>query len=71
MSESKFKKIKEGIRDFRVAMIGRADKGLFITTGSFTLKAKKETQRDGALPLDLMDGYQLADKFKDLNLTNP
>ena len=56
------------IRDFRGAMIGRADKGLFITTGTFTSEAKKEAQRDGAPPLDLMDGYQLAEKLKELGL---
>lgn len=56
------------IRDFRGAMIGRADKGLFITTGTFTNEARKEAQRDGAPPLDLIDGYQLADKLKDLGL---
>lgn len=56
------------IRDFRGAMIGRADKGLFITTGTFTNEARKEAQRDGAPPLDLIDGYQLAEKLKELKL---
>ncbi|MRS05512.1 restriction endonuclease, partial [bacterium] len=56
------------IRDFRGAMIGRADKGLFITTGAFTNEARKESQRDGAPPLDLIDGYQLAEKLKELKL---
>ena len=36
------------IRDFRGAMMGRADKGIIITTGTFTLEAKKEARRDGA-----------------------
>lgn len=40
------------IRDFRGAMSGRADKGLIMTTGSFTREAKKEAQRDGAIPID-------------------
>ena len=35
------------VRDFRGAMMGRADKGLIITTGTFTLEAKKEARRDG------------------------
>ena len=56
------------VRDFRGAMIGRADKGLIITTGSFTREAKKEAQRDGAPPIDLIDGNDFADKLKDLNL---
>ena len=56
------------VRDFRGAMIGRADKGLIITTGSFTREARKEAQRDGAPPIDLMDGNELAIKLKELKL---
>ena len=56
------------IRDFRGAMVGRADKGLFITTGTFSRDALKEATRDGAPPIDLVDGDQLADKLKDFSL---
>jgi len=56
------------IRDFRGAMQGRADKGLFVTTGAFTRDAIKEATRDGAPPIDLIDGEQLADKLKELTL---
>lgn len=56
------------IRDFRGAMVGRADKGLFITTGTFTPAAVKEATRDGAPPIDLVDGDQLAVKLKELSL---
>lgn len=56
------------VRDFRGAMVGRADKGLIITTGTFTREAKKEAQRDGAPPIDLMDGNDLAEKLKELKL---
>jgi restriction system protein len=56
------------IRDFRGAMVGRADKGLFITTGTFSRDAIKEATRDGAPPIDLVDGDQLADKLKEFNL---
>lgn len=56
------------VRDFRGAMIGRADKGLFITTGSFTPAAVKEATRDGAPPIDLVDGHELAEKLKELAL---
>ena len=56
------------IRDFRGAMVGRADKGLFITTGTFTPAALKEATRDGAPPIDLVDGEQLAEKLKELGL---
>ncbi|GAB5465820.1 MAG: restriction endonuclease [Candidatus Kapaibacteriales bacterium] len=56
------------IRDFRGAMQGRADKGLFITTGNFTREAIKEATRDGAPPIDLIDGEMLCDKLKEFNL---
>ncbi len=56
------------IRDFRGAMQGRADKGLFITTGYFTRDALKEAIRDGAIAIDLVDGEHLAEKLKDLSL---
>lgn len=56
------------IRDFRGAMIGRADKGLFITTGTFTRDAIKEATRDGASPIDLIDGENLVEMLKQLRL---
>lgn len=56
------------IRDFRGAMIGRADKGLFITTGTFTRDARQEAQRDGAPPIDLIDGNAFAEHLKELRL---
>ncbi len=56
------------IRDFRGAMVGRTDKGLFITTASFTRDAILEATRDGAPAIDLMDGEKLAEKLKELNL---
>jgi restriction system protein len=56
------------IRDFRGAMVGRSDKGLIITTGTFTPDAKREATRDGAPAIDLIDGDQLCDLLKDLKL---
>lgn len=56
------------IRDFRGAMDGRAEKGLIMTTGSFSREAKKEAQRDGAKQIDLIDGNEFAEKLKDLRL---
>jgi restriction system protein len=56
------------VRDFRGAMVGRADKGLIITTGNFTREAKKEASRDGASPIDLIDGNDLAERLKELKL---
>ena len=49
------------IRDFRGAMAGRGDKGLLITTGTFTSSAIEEANRDGAPPVDLIDGEELCD----------
>jgi len=56
------------IRDFRGAMIGRAERGLIMTTGTFSRDAKKEATRDGAPLIDLVDGEQLLDKLKELQL---
>lgn len=56
------------IRDFRGAMVGRADKDLFITTGNFTKDAIREATRDGAPAIDLIDGDQLIEKLKELSL---
>jgi len=56
------------IRDFRGAMVGRADKGLFITTGTFTRDARHEASRDGAPPIDLIEGIELVEKMKELGM---
>ncbi len=56
------------IRDFRGAMIGRGDKGLFITTGTFTSSAREEANRDGAPAIDLINGEELCRLLKNLKL---
>lgn len=56
------------IRDFRGALQGRADKGLFITTGHFTSQASDEATRDGAIAIDLIDGDRLCDLLKENKL---
>ncbi|MEV6518953.1 restriction endonuclease [Micromonospora chalcea] len=56
------------VRDFRGAMAGRGDKGLLITTGTFTAEAKAEATRDGAPPVDLIDGKRLCDLLKEYDL---
>ncbi len=56
------------IRDFRGAMQGRADKGLFITTGKFSTPAIEEANRSGTTPIDLVDGDELVDKLRELQL---
>ena len=56
------------IRDFRGAMVGRADKGLVMTTGTFTTDARREATRDGAPAIDLVDGETLCELLKGLKI---
>ena len=56
------------VRDFRGAMSGRADKGIVITTGTFTAEARREASRDGAPPIELIDGEKLIDMLENLEL---
>lgn len=56
------------VRDFRGAMAGRADKGILITTGTFTADAKREASRDGASPIELIDGEKLISLMEELEL---
>lgn len=53
------------VRDFRGAMVGRADKGLILTTGTFTADARREAVRDGAPAIDLIDGEALCELLKE------
>lgn len=52
------------VGDFRNATMGRADKGIFITTGHFSSDAKKEADRDGVLPIELVDNERLVELFE-------
>jgi restriction system protein len=56
------------VRDFRGAMMGRADKGIIITTGSFTSEARKEAVRDGVPAIELVDGEKLVTMLEELEL---
>ena len=56
------------VRDFRGALAGRGDKGLLITTGSFTREARTEASRDGATVLDLVDGDRLCDLLREYEM---
>lgn len=56
------------LREFKGTMTGRAEKGIFITTGTFTREAKIEATRDGSVPIDLVDGRSLAELLKNLGL---
>ncbi len=61
------------IRDFRGALAGRAEKGIVLTTGYFTRSAEEEARREGAAPIELVDGERLVELFEELEigLTNP
>ncbi len=56
------------VRDFRGAMMGRADKGIIITTGRFSFEARKEAVRDGVPPIELVDADKLVEMFERLEL---
>ena len=56
------------VRDFRGAMAGRADKGIIITTGTFTAEARREAARDGVPPIELLDGEKLMALLESLEL---
>ena len=56
------------VRDFRGAMMGRADKGIIMTTGNFTKDATREARRDGVPPIELVDGEKLVDMFEKIQL---
>lgn len=56
------------VRDFRGAMAGRTEKGIILTTGSFTTEAKREAVRDGVQPIELVDGEKLVEMFEKLEL---
>lgn len=52
------------IRDLRGAMDGRAEKGIFLTTSTFSSNARAEAERPGAVPIELVDGEKLFEMFK-------
>ena len=56
------------IRDLRGAMNGRAEKGIFLTTSAFTINARAEAERPGAVPVELVDGEKLFEMFKKYEL---
>lgn len=56
------------IRDLRGAMDGRAEKGIFITTGTFSAQAREEAERPGTTPIELVDGNKLIGMFESLEL---
>jgi restriction system protein len=66
----RYKKVvaRKEVAEFRNAMIGRADKGIIMTTGSFTTEARREAERDGAPPVELVDAERLVEMFEKAEL---
>lgn len=66
----RYKKIvsRAHVGDFRNAVMGRADKGIIITTGTFSEDAKREASRDGVIPIELIDGQKLVELFEQVEL---
>jgi restriction system protein len=56
---------RSDVGEFRNAVLGRAEKGVFITTGRFTADAEAEATREGVVPIELIDGEQLVELFQD------
>ena len=56
------------VQTFQGAVQGQADRGMFLTTGTFTSSARQAATRPGAVPIDLIDGELLLDKLKELRL---
>ncbi len=56
------------VRDLRGAMDGRAEKGILLTTGTFSTQARMEAERPGATPIELVDGDKLYEMFKRFEL---
>ena len=59
---------REKVGDFRNAVMGRAEKGIMITTGTFSEDAKREAERDGVIPIELIDGQKLVELFEQVEL---
>ena len=56
------------VGDFRNAMIGRAEKGIILTTGTFSNEAIREATREGAPKIELIDGEKLVKMFEKVEL---
>lgn len=56
------------VGDFRNSMIGRAEKGIIITTSSFSNAASQEASREGAPQVELVDGDKLVEMFQRVEL---
>lgn len=59
---------RAAVGEFRNALLGRAEKGVFLTTGRFSSDAETEASRDGVIPIELIDGEHLVSLFEDVQL---
>jgi restriction system protein len=59
---------REKVGDFRNAVMGRAEKGIIMTTGTFSEDAKREAEREGVIPIELIDGEKLVELFQQVEL---
>lgn len=56
------------IRDFRGSLTTDIEKGVFITTGTFTKAAREETSNAGKQQIDLIDGEEFINKLIEYRL---
>ena len=56
------------VRDFRGSLNNNIEKGLLITTGTFSKSAKLEAADPGKRLIDLMDGEELIDKIVEFSI---
>lgn len=56
------------IRDFRGSLTADIEKGIFITTGTFTRAAREEASNAGKQQIDLIDGSELIEKLIEYRL---
>lgn len=56
------------IRDFRGSLATNIEKGVFITTGSFTKAAREEASEQGKQQIDLIDGDEFMNKLAEYSI---
>jgi restriction system protein len=56
------------VGDFRNTMLGRAEKGIIMTTSGFSNAAIQEANREGAPQVELVDGDKLVEMFEKVEL---
>ena len=59
---------RDRVQAFQGASMGKADRGILITTGHFTLAAQTQAQAPGAFPIDLVDGEALCELLREHSL---